>query len=710
LLLNPGKGIFDYIVDKRILIGQIVYVPLRNKYYYGIVIGKGSNKLDAKKLKPISEIKNVPPISIELLNFCHWLSEWCMYDISLVTRMIIPSFNFLKSVKNKLVLFHNEKNINSMTNLGHKTFKYIKEKPGLTISDYCKELNISKVVIKKLIKDGNILSKESPFNQNDDLKIKFYKNNNLNQYQLKAVEKVQELKSKSSIFLLDGVTGSGKTEVYISIIRKELSIGKQSLILLPEIALTNQLLEKFEERFGVKPIVWHSELSLKDRHKNWLQVLNGNAPIVIGARSSLFLPFKSLSCIIVDEEHDASYKQDDGVIYNARDMAVVRGQKAAAIVILSSATPSLESLNNAKLGKYIRLNLPERFGNSTMPSIKLIDMRKIKTKSGKWISDIAVKAIDKSIKSKEQVLLFLNRRGYSPLTICKSCGFRFQCAHCSAWLVNHKKDNKMICHFCGYSENIINNCGQCGADDSFISCGPGVERLAEEIKILFPKVKLQILTSDTFTKKLEKSFLNKIITGEINIIIGTQLVAKGHHFPHLNTVVAIDADLGLSGSDLRASEKTFQLLTQLSGRAGRESDSGIAYIQTYDPNHEVMQAILSGDKNNFLEAESKARNSRKLPPYGRLAALIIQSKNFNDLNMFLKLMSRNIPRIKNLRIDVLGPVPAPIPKLRDWHRYRYLIKSELGVRLQPYIKKWLSKIKVNRAIRIKIDIDPYNFM
>ncbi len=709
-MLNPGKGIFDYIVDKRILIGQIVYVPLRNKYYYGIVIGKGSNKLDAKKLKPISEIKNVPPISIELLNFCHWLSEWCMYDISLVTRMIIPSFNFLKSVKNKLVLFHNEKNINSMTNLGHKTFKYIKEKPGLTISDYCKELNISKVVIKKLIKDGNILSKESPFNQNDDLKIKFYKNNNLNQYQLKAVEKVQELKSKSSIFLLDGVTGSGKTEVYISIIRKELSIGKQSLILLPEIALTNQLLEKFEERFGVKPIVWHSELSLKDRHKNWLQVLNGNAPIVIGARSSLFLPFKSLSCIIVDEEHDASYKQDDGVIYNARDMAVVRGQKAAAIVILSSATPSLESLNNAKLGKYIRLNLPERFGNSTMPSIKLIDMRKIKTKSGKWISDIAVKAIDKSIKSKEQVLLFLNRRGYSPLTICKSCGFRFQCAHCSAWLVNHKKDNKMICHFCGYSENIINNCGQCGADDSFISCGPGVERLAEEIKILFPKVKLQILTSDTFTKKLEKSFLNKIITGEINIIIGTQLVAKGHHFPHLNTVVAIDADLGLSGSDLRASEKTFQLLTQLSGRAGRESDSGIAYIQTYDPNHEVMQAILSGDKNNFLEAESKARNSRKLPPYGRLAALIIQSKNFNDLNMFLKLMSRNIPRIKNLRIDVLGPVPAPIPKLRDWHRYRYLIKSELGVRLQPYIKKWLSKIKVNRAIRIKIDIDPYNFM
>jgi len=683
---------------------------LRNKYYYGIIIGKGSNKLDFKRLKPICEIKNVSPISKELINFCHWLSEWCMYDISLVARMIIPSFNFLKNVKTKLTLFHNEKNINSMTSLGFKTYNFIKENPGLTIKDYCNELRISNGVIKKLIKDGNIISKENHFNENDRFIKKIYKSNKLDKYQSKAVKKIEELRSKNSIFLLDGVTGSGKTEVYISIVRKELSLGKQSLILLPEIALTNQLLEKFEERFGVKPIVWHSELSIKDRHKNWLEVLNGNAKIVIGARSSLFLPFKNLACIIVDEEHDSSYKQDDGVIYNARDMAVVRGQKAKAIVILSSATPSLESLNNAKLGKYIRLSLPVRFGGSIMPLIKLIDMRKTKTKGGKWISDISTKAIEKSIKSKEQVLLFLNRRGYSPLTICKSCGFRFQCGHCSAWLVNHKKDNKMKCHFCGYSENISNNCRQCGADDSFIPCGPGVERLAEEIKILFPRVKIQILTSDTFTKKLEKKFLNKIVRGEINIIIGTQLVTKGHHFPHLNTVIAIDADLGLSGSDLRASEKTFQLLTQLSGRAGRESVSGIAYIQTYDPNHEVMQAILSGEKSNFLEAESKARNFRKLPPYGRLAALIIQSKNFNDLNIFLKLMTRNIPRIKNLRIDVLGPVPAPIPKLRDWHRYRYLIKSELDVRLQPYIKKWLSKIKVNRAIRIKIDIDPYNFM
>ena len=683
---------------------------MRNKYYYGIIIGKGSNKLDFKRLKPICEIKNVSPISKELLNFCHWLSEWCMYDISLVARMIIPSFNFLKNVKNKLTLFHNEKNINSMTSLGFKTYNFIKENPGLTIKDYCNELRISNGVIKKLIKDGNIISKENHFNENDRFIKKIYKSNKLDKYQSKAVKKIEELRSKNSIFLLDGVTGSGKTEVYISIVRKELSLGKQSLILLPEIALTNQLLEKFEERFGVKPIVWHSELSIKDRHKNWLEVLNGNAKIVIGARSSLFLPFKNLACIIVDEEHDSSYKQDDGVIYNARDMAVVRGQKAKAIVILSSATPSLESLNNAKLGKYIRLSLPERFGGSVMPLIKLIDMRKTKTKGGKWISDISTKAIEKSIKSKEQVLLFLNRRGYSPLTICKSCGFRFQCEHCSAWLVNHKKDNKMKCHFCGYSENISNNCEQCGADDSFIPCGPGVERLAEEIKILFPNVKLQILTSDTFTKKLEKKSLKKIVKGDINIIIGTQLVAKGHHFPFLNTVIAIDADLGLSGSDLRASEKTFQLLTQLSGRAGRESNSGIAYIQTYDPKHEVMQAILSGDKDNFLEAESKARIYRKLPPYGRLAALIIQAKSLNDLKVFLKLMTGNIPRIQNLRIDVLGPVPAPIPKLRDWHRYRYLIKSELDVRLQTYIKKWLSKIKVNKAIRIKIDIDPYNFM
>ena len=711
LLLNPGKGIFDYSIEKKIRVGKLVYVPLKNNYFYGVVIGKGSNSIDFKKLKPAIVLENIPSLSIEILKFCDWLSEWCMQDNSLVARLVVPSLDYLKPIKNKYVLYVNKTNTDGMTKLGLETYKYINENPNLSLADYCKILNISRSVINNLIKNKNILIKEMPFNNlDDDIAVNLKKNTNLNTYQYKALKKLKKLSKKHNNFLIDGVTGSGKTEVYISVIKEQLSKGKQCLILLPEIALTSQLLRTFEERTGIKPLLWHSELSSKDRHLNWLKVLNGNAQVVVGARSALFLPFRNLSCIVVDEEHDSSYKQDDGVIYNARDMAVVRGKFSGAIVILSSATPSLETMNNVKLGKYVKLDLPTRYGNSLMPEIKLIDMRKHGINKKYWISDIAKKAINDAINADEQVLLFLNRRGYSPLTICNSCGHRYECEHCSSSLVYHKKEGKMKCHLCGFSTNIPNKCGECGEENSFIPCGPGVERLSEEVKTIFPNINTEILTSDTLTKQSEENTFNKILSGQVNVIIGTQLVAKGHHFPKLNTVIAIDADLGLSGSDLRASEKTFQLFTQLSGRAGRESQKGKAYIQTFDPENEVMQAILSGNKTKFIKAESKARSYRNLPPYGRLASLIIQSKNHNDLQLFLKLMSKSIPIVKNLRIDVLGPAPAPISKLRDWYRYRYLIKSDFNVRLQPYIKKWLSKLKVNRAIRVKIDIDPYNFM
>ena len=711
LLLNPGRGIFDYSINNRTSIGKLVYVPLRNNYYYGVVIGKGSNSIDKKKLKPAVFLENIPPLSKEILDFCNWLSEWCMQDNSLVFRMVIPSFNYLKPLKNKFILFADKTKTSGMTNLGLKAYKYINENPALTIADYCKILNVSSSVLKKLIKDKNVISKEDiSYNQDENVNISFKNNYSLNKSQSEAFQKINKLSKIHNNFLIDGVTGSGKTEVYISVIKHQLSKGKQSLILLPEIALTSQLLKKFEERTGIQPMVWHSDLSSKERHFNWLNVLNGNVKVVIGARSALFLPFKNLSCIVVDEEHDSSYKQDDGVIYNARDMAVVRGKFSKAIVILSSATPSLESLNNVKLGKYMMVSLPKRYGGSEMPNIKLIDMRKHNKNAKGWISDIAKKVISDAISSGQQVLLFLNRRGYSPLTICGSCGFRYECEHCSSSLVYHKEEGKMKCHSCGFTSDIPTSCRECGAEDSLIPIGPGVERVAEEVKNLVPNVRTEILTSDTLSEQSEKNIFNKIVSGEINVIVGTQLVAKGHHFPKLNTVVAIDADLGLFGSDLRATEKTFQLFTQLSGRAGRESQKGTAYIQTFDPNNQVMQAILSGNKSKFIEAESKARQERNLPPYGRLASLIIQSKNYDKLQLFLKLMSKKIPIIKNSRIDVLGPVPAPISKLRDWHRYRYLIKCDINTRLQSYIKIWLSKLKVNRDIRIKIDIDPYNFM
>ncbi len=710
LLLYPGKGIFDYKSEKKIKVGQVVSVPLKNKNYYGIVIGKGIDLPKKIKLKVINNIIEIKPLSIEILNFCYWLSEWCMYDNSVVTRMTIPSFNFMKPVKNKRVLYSVKKSKTNMTKLGLNAFNYISDNPGLTVGEYVRILKISNAVISKLIKDKNIIVKEQGEFENKYIDQKEIKKFSLSKLQLQVVDKVQKFKFKNNPFLLDGVTGSGKTEVYLKIISKELSGGKQSLVLLPEIALTNQLIYKFEERFGFKPFIWHSDLSPRERHNTWQAVLNGTAKIVVGARSALFLPFNNLTCIVVDEEHDQSFKQDEGVNYNARDMAVVRGQIANAIVILSSATPSLESLNNVKLGKYISLSLPKRYGNALMPKIHLIDMKKAKTEKGRWISDVAFTAIENALKSEEQVLLYLNRRGYAPLTICGSCGFRLECSHCSSWLVRHAKENKMKCHYCSHYENITEDCVKCGASESNIPCGPGVERLAEEIHTLFPNIKLQILTSDTIDKNLESNPFKKIINGEVNIIIGTQLVAKGHHFPNLNTVIAIDADLGLSGTDLRATEKTLQIMMQLSGRAGRESKIGAAYIQTYDSSHAVMKAILSGSRDAFVKAELDERSSRNLPPFGRLASLIIQSKDLKYLESYLKIMSRHIPNRNNSRIIVLGPAPAPIPKLRDWHRFRYLIKSKIDMRLQFFIKEWMLKIKTNKAIRIKIDIDPYNFM
>ena len=451
----------------------------------------------------------------------------------------------------------------------------------------------------------------------------------------------------------------------------------------------------------------------KNKHRTWRQILNGELKVVIGARSALFLPFKNLSLIVVDEEHDTSYKQEDGVIYNARDMAVVRGRFSNSKVILGSATPSLESIYNAKIGKYYKILLSERYGSAKMPEINLVDMQKEKLPSNKWIAQESINAIKKALDNNEQVLLYINRRGYSPLTLCRSCGHRFSCPNCSSWLVEHRKTNILLCHHCGYQEKKPDECPSCNSKEEFAPCGPGVERLAAEAKSLFPNARLEIIASDTLNSNDKAENIFKTISnGEVDIIVGTQLIAKGHNFLNLTTVVAVDADLGLSGGDLRASERTFQMLTQLAGRAGRANKKGHAYIQSYDSNHNVMQAIQTGNIKSFIKAESEGREFRKLPPYGRLASLIIQSSNLLKLENFLKLVSSKIPKkyIHSDRIDVLGPAPAPIAKLRTFYRYRFLLKSKDDTRIQPFIKEWLRNIKLPNGIRIKIDIDPYNFL
>ena len=641
------------------------------------------------------------------------MSDWYISDKSHILKMVVPAVNFLMPTKNKVILKINNHSTNAITVLGQKAINYIEKHPNLTISEYSKALRVSYFVIKKLILD-QVLVAEKITEINTDKIIK-EKIPDLNQHQLDAVKKIKDIFAKkiNNIFLLDGVTGSGKTEIYLEVISEELQRGKQCLVLLPEIALSKQFIDRFVKRFNFIPAIWHSGISSRQKHKTWQQVLNGNINIIIGARSALFLPFSALSLIVVDEEHDASYKQEDGIIYNARDMAVVRGNYSNAKVILASATPSLESIHNVNNGKYVRIELSERYGDALMPTTKIIDMRKEKIPSNQWIATESKNAIKKALSLKQQVLLYINRRGYSPLTLCRSCGYRFQCINCSSWLVNHKESNFMLCHYCGYREDVVNECPKCNSKKEFVPCGPGVERLASEAKLMFPEAKLEILASDTIDNSLETiSVFDSIVSGKVDIIVGTQLVAKGHHFPNLTTVIAVDADLGLSGGDLRASERTFQMLTQLAGRAGREIKRGHAFIQSYDPRHAVMEAMQSGNIKNFLKIEAEGRSNRNLPPFGRLASLIIQSTNINILEDFVKILSSKIPKFHKDkgRIDVLGPAPAPIAKLRGFYRYRFLIKGKGDVRVQSFIKEWLLNVKVTKAIRIKIDIDPYNFL
>ena len=713
IIIAPGKGIYDYKIKETVKIGQIVSVPLRNNIYMGVIIAKGSNNFPKNKLKDIIEIYKLPVLSKELINFCCWLSDWYMSDISHVLKMVIPAINFISPIKTKQILEVNKKSIVTPTFLGKKVVEFLKKKPGLTVKECSAEVDVSAGVIKKLILDQVLFIKyEDKTEHNEVLKENIPV---LNNYQLAAVKKIKSIanKDKSNIFLLDGVTGSGKTEIYLELISNEIIKGKQSLILLPEIALSKHFIDRFLKRFNFMPDIWHSEISNKHKRKTWQKAIRGEVKVVIGARSALFLPLSTLSLIIVDEEHDPSYKQEDGIIYNARDMAVVRGNLSGSKVILASATPSLESVHNANIEKYNRIILPERFGSAVMPEIKIIDMRKEKLLSTKWIAKESYNAVKKALDKKEQVLLYINRRGYSPLTLCRQCGHRFQCINCSSWLVNHKITEKMLCHYCGYQESIKKECPNCKSEEEFVPCGPGVERLAAEAKELFPEAKLEVIASDTLNSLKEKiNIFNEIVLGKVDIIVGTQLVTKGHHFPNLTTVIAIDADLGLSGGDLRASERTFQMLTQLTGRAGREKKKGYAYIQSYDPKHTVMEAMQTGSIKNFIRAEADGRKYVSLPPYGRLGSLIIQSANLDILENFVKKLSSKVPKIHKdkSRIEVLGPAPAPIAKLRGLYRYRFLIKGKGDVRLQVFIGEWLSHIKVDRTIRIKIDIDPYNFL
>jgi primosomal protein N' (replication factor Y) len=580
--------------------------------------------------------------------------------------------------------------------------------PPRAAAELAREAGVSPAVVKGLIDVGALLAVETraPLPEPDHA----LPGPALSPDQAHAAAELRlRIGAGFSVTVLDGVTGSGKTEVYFEAIAAALAAGRQVLVLLPEIALGAQWLDRFAQRFGAPPAQWHSDLPHAVRRRTWRAVAEGEARIVVGARSALFLPFPELGLIVVDEEHDASYKQEDGVVYHGRDMAVVRANLGEIPIVLVSATPSLETAVNVEAGRYRELRLPARHGGASLPDISVIDLRRTPPTRGQWLAPPLAQAVADALEAGEQVMLFLNRRGYAPLTLCRRCGHRFQCPNCTAWLVEHRLAARLECHHCGFRSMLPRTCPGCGAEEMLAACGPGVERVAEEVTQRFPEARLAIMASDTVHGPAAAAeLIERVRARDIDIVVGTQIVAKGHHFPYLTLVGVVDADLGLTGGDLRAAERTFQLLCQVAGRAGRESRPGRALLQSYLPEHPVMHALVDGDRAGFLALEKAARADAGLPPFGKLAALIVSGRAADQVDAAARALGRAAPHDPG--VAVLGPAPAPLATLRGRHRRRLLLKTPRDANIQAVLRRWLAAVRVPAAVQIKVDVDPYSFL
>ncbi|MBI3701570.1 MAG: primosomal protein N' [Afipia sp.] len=694
--------------------GDVVCVPLGPREVTAVVWAE-NDKPDPRlhnRLKDVSEKLDVPPLKAELRSFVDWVANYTLSARGMVLRMALRMGEHLGPERVRMGVRLIGDQPQRMTPARRRLIDALSDGLLHGKSDVAKEAGISASVIDGLVDEGTLSTEPMPREIAAPAPDPSFAAPDLSADQKIAADAMTTTAAKGEfhVALLDGVTGSGKTEVYFEAVAEIVRRGKQVLILMPEIALTGQFLDRFAARFGVKPIEWHSELTPRTRARNWTAVSEGIAQVVVGARSALFLPYSNLGLIVVDEEHDQAYKQEDGAHYHARDMAVVRGSIARIPVVLCSATPSVESEVNARKGRYQRVVLPSRFGGQHMPQIEAIDLRHEGPPKGKFISPRLADEIRTAVERKEQALLFLNRRGYAPLTLCRACGHRFSCTICDAWLVDHRFRKRLVCNHCSFSMPRPHACPQCAAEDSLVAIGPGVERLQEEAAALFPNARTMVLSSDLIASiEAMRSELNEIAEGRVDIIIGTQLVAKGHNFPRLNLVGVVDADLGLGNGDPRAAERTFQLLNQVIGRAGREKGFGVGYLQTHQPEHPVMKALVAADREAFYASEIEARERAMYPPFGRLASLVISAGDRPSAEGFARKLASAAPFDE--RVQVLGPAEAPLAVIKGRYRFRILVKSARNFDLSEYLRDWIAAgPKTKGNIRLEIDVDPQSFL
>ncbi len=717
LLPMPFDGPLDYVVppDMMLRAGDFVAVELGQRDVAGVVWGAGAGDLPIERLKAVAARMDMPPMRAEMRQFLTRAAEYTLNPPGMMLRLATRAPGLGAPPRTRTVWIRGVGEPNRMTPARQRVLEVLETHGGLGFpsAELARLAGVTPAVVRGLAEHGALVAREVPALAPMPVLSGAPLGQHLSEGQRAAAEVLRaDVRTAAfSATLLRGVTGSGKTEVYLEAVAECIAQGRQALVLLPEVALTAGFLARVEARFGARPAEWHHGVTGAERHRVWMAAADGSAKLVVGARSALFLPFQKLGLIVVDEEHDTSFKQEDMVIYNARDMSVLRGSIEGAVVVLASATPSLESWANAEAGKYRRLDLPDRFGVAALPRIRLVDLREHNPGRDRWLSEPLVETARARLAAGEQVMLFVNRRGYAPLTLCRACGHRFGCPHCDTWLVTHRFRAQLLCHQCGHTEPLPRACPGCGRDDRLSVCGPGVERLAEEAAALFPDARIEVLSSDLMQgPKHLKARLEAVAQGEADIIIGTQMVAKGHNFPLLTLVGVVDADMGLQGGDLRAGERTYQMLHQVAGRAGRAERPGMAMIQTVSPDHPVLRAIAAGDAEAFWRAEAAERHAAGSPPYGRMAGVVVSGPDDARVWDVANALGREGGLLIEAGAELFGPAPAPIARVRGKVRVRLLVKAPKGLQLQKLLMSWQARVKVPSAVRVIIDIDPQSFL